>query len=160
MTSQLKVDRISPATGSEIIIDGFDVPAKSILQQKYISTTVDEVAGSAAYVSTSLRIDITPIDETSRMFISLSAGFAGDVESGVKGVRITRSFDNFANQEILYSPIGTGRAVTQHGTFFIDDVYYIENESLQPMSYLIQHLGSGNSTMKAGATLLVWEMAQ
>ena len=26
MTSQLKVDRISPATGSEIIIDGLDIP--------------------------------------------------------------------------------------------------------------------------------------
>ena len=26
MTSQLKVDRISPATGSEIIIDGWDTP--------------------------------------------------------------------------------------------------------------------------------------
>jgi len=30
MTSQLKVDRISPATGSEIIIDGFEAPAASV----------------------------------------------------------------------------------------------------------------------------------
>jgi hypothetical protein len=158
--STLKVNRIEPRTGDTVEIVGFDVPSKSILQQKYISTTVDEVAGSAAHVSTSLRIDITPTDETSRMFISLSAGFRGDIEDGCKDVRITRSFDNFANQEILYSPLGTGRTLAQHGTFFIDDVYSIENGSLQPMSYLIQHLGTGSSTMKAGATLLVWEMAQ
>ena len=30
MTSQLKVDRISPATGSEIIIDGFEAPTTPI----------------------------------------------------------------------------------------------------------------------------------
>ena len=30
MTSQLKVDRISPATGSEIIIDGFEAPTTPV----------------------------------------------------------------------------------------------------------------------------------
>jgi hypothetical protein len=165
MTSQLKVDRISPATGSEIIIDGFDAPAKSILQQKYISTTVDEVATGPAYIATSLRIDITPTDETSKMFISLSAGFNGvDSEAGTVSVIIARSFDDFANQEILHNGIGTGRAANQHGAFAIDDGYLIENGSLQPMSYLIKHLANnsigGKSQMLAGATLLVWEISQ
>ena len=81
MTSQLKVDRISPATGSEIIIDGFSGGEGSIIQVKSYSAEVS-FSGTG---DSSLSVSITPSNVSSKIFItatlahtSSSGGTGGD----------------------------------------------------------------------------------
>jgi len=161
MTSQLKVDRISPATGSEIIIDGFGGGGGAILQQKHITTTTDEVAGQVGYaVDTSLILDFTPTDLTTKIFIQLSANFIGDGhEAGCALVYLFKSVDDFVSQDLLANFSGTSRAAQQHCSFYIG-----EHNTTQKTSYKIKHLGNksagGNSKMLAGATLMLWEISQ
>ena len=46
MTSQLKVDRISPATGSEIIIEGgkIEPPTRSLEEDKLRTSVINKIA--------------------------------------------------------------------------------------------------------------------
>ena len=46
MTSQLKVDRISPATGSEIIIEGgkIEPPTRSVEEEQLRTSVINKIA--------------------------------------------------------------------------------------------------------------------
>jgi len=71
MTSQLKVDRISPATGSEIIIDGFEVGGggKVLQLQSAELAGSDDSTISTSYIDTGLNISITPTASTSKIIV-------------------------------------------------------------------------------------------
>jgi len=92
MTSQLKVDRISPATGSEIIIDGFGGGGK-VLQ--VISTTKTDIWSSSLTVGaeadvTGLNVSITPSSTSSKILIMASVNGHNGSEGGL-GFLITES---------------------------------------------------------------------
>ena len=85
MTSQLKVDRISPATGSEIIIDGFGGGkvlqyAISAYTAQPSTTSVIDTDGSVPQNSEGIEIltaTITPTSESSKLLIEFDAPFTG-----------------------------------------------------------------------------------
>jgi hypothetical protein len=70
MTSQLKVDRISPATGSEITIDGFGGDEGSIIQTVLGTCSVHMTTGSGDYVVTGLEATITPTKTSSKILVT------------------------------------------------------------------------------------------
>ena len=78
MTSQLRVDRISPANTSEIIIDGFSGGKVLQYQSKEGYTGLIKVDGVTTYVScgNTWKISLTPQEATSKVVIAFgSAGY-------------------------------------------------------------------------------------
>ena len=140
---------------------GFGGGGGAILQQKYITTTTDEVAGPInLVVDTSLILDFTPTDLTTKIFIQLSARFVGDGhEAGCYNVYLYKSVDDFVSEDLLANFMGTGRSAQGQSAFYIG-----EHNTTQKTSYKIKHLGykagSGSSKMLAGATLMLWEISQ
>ncbi len=71
MTSQLKVDRISPANTSEIIIDGFSSGGK-VLQAVNYNQQVTATTTSGSYVDTGVELSITPTSSSSYIVYSVT----------------------------------------------------------------------------------------
>ncbi len=85
MTSQLKVDRISPATGSEIIIDGFSamqVVEETIPYDYNYSTT------SESYIDIGLNLSITPEKANSKIIIHANTPYETTGTFALVDVRI------------------------------------------------------------------------
>ena len=73
MTSQLKVDRISPATGSEIIIDGFG--GGKILQVVSVYFPLEASVGpNGVLIKTAVKVSITPSSSSSRVLLHMNSG--------------------------------------------------------------------------------------
>ena len=100
MTSQLKVDRISPATGSEIIIDGFS--GGKVLQYDYQLQNTELMTTSTDWMDTGFELNFTPKSATSKLRITaslkLDSSYTSSIRSGKTFFRIWR--DNSAVIEI------------------------------------------------------------
>jgi hypothetical protein len=97
MTSQLKVDRISPATGSEIIIDGFGGGegsviqlAKAVFPDQYSVATPLQSATPGYAIFPNVEVSITPKQEGST-FIVIFSGLVTHVSGKPSVHNIERS---------------------------------------------------------------------
>ena len=68
MTSQLRVDRISPANTSEIIIDGFSGGSMQVVEET-IPYDINYSTTSEAYIDIGLNLSITPEKADSKIII-------------------------------------------------------------------------------------------
>ena len=85
MTSQLRVDRISPATGSEIIIDGFESGGGGkILQVVSGYFPLEATVGvNGALIQTAVKVSITPSSVNSRVMLHMNSGALNVADSGL-----------------------------------------------------------------------------
>jgi len=93
MTSQLKVDRISPATGNEIIIDGFN--SGGVIQTVLGTCSVYMTSNSGDYVVTGLEATITPTKASSKILVTWNIQ-ACSVNNGSFSPGLSR------NSEVVY----------------------------------------------------------
>ena len=112
MTSQLKVDRISPATGSEIIIDGFESGGfGKVLQVVAESTNVySSTTSTTDWVPTGLEATITPTSINSKIFIIVTCCVASIHANAISGIAI---FDN--NSSKIQQTITAGASTSGSG---------------------------------------------
>ena len=82
MTSQLKVDRISPATGSEIIIDGLKQPTKSILQVVGMTYNTPESFSSGVPTKSNFKMDVTRVSPDSDIVVFVNSNLY--MKDGIK----------------------------------------------------------------------------
>ena len=149
MTSQLKVDRISPATGSEIIIDGLGEVGK-VLQYDYQLHNTELQTASTDWMDTGFELNFTPKSATSKLRITASLKVdsykTNSVRSGKSSFRIWRD-----NSAVIEIERGSYRdmSVTNNNRGFTGwlDLNYVDTiGAILPTNYKIQFRNQDTNT--------------
>ena len=145
MTSQLKVDRISPATGSEIIIDGFSGGGKVLQVVQTVKSDTFTATSNGSEVSvTGMSATITPTSSSSKIMISVVLNYscqsttwgaylkrgatiigvgatAGSRQSVASGLGYTTDYNQQLNGKIEYLDSPATTSATTYQLFAIND---------------------------------------
>ena len=156
MTSQLKVDRISPATGSEIIIDGFGGGEGSIIQTVFFeSEDLLSATGAEGWpnytVFPGFEISITPKKSDSTLIVTFAGTYvhtqalASVMNILRTGLGVPDKFLHIPENIVTFPAIGT----TSVGLGYLaTTVGYDKPNTTQEVKYSITStvsLGNGGS---------------
>ena len=100
MTSQLKVDRISPANGSGIIIDGFGGGAMQVVEET-IPYDINHSTTSGTYIDIGLNLSITPEKANSKIIIHANTPYETTGTSALVDVRILEDSTSTTVSELI-----------------------------------------------------------
>jgi len=151
MTSQLKVDRISPANGSEIIIDGFEPSGGGgVIQVKSYSASIN-FSGTG---NTSLSVAMTPSSASNKILIlatlsKTSSSTTGDGSPAFYGFK--RNGTDLGWYAMMYKD---GSRDAGHALSYLDSP-----SSTSEVTYLV-HASGGLILNNSKSTITVMEIKE
>ena len=119
MTSQLKVDSISPATGNTVDIVGLEQPSKSILQVVSMTYSEKETFASGTPTKSNFKMDITRVKPDSDIVVIVNSNLY--MKDGTKSFH--RMFTYLYVDDVHFLAVGRVGADMSGGTDKFFHVY-------------------------------------
>jgi len=156
---------ITGATGVNRVADGADMPAGSVIQVIYGSTSTEVANTSSSWVDTGLSATITPTSTSSNILIIQSSHFFDTNASGAVGFTTQLLRGSSSIKEFAYPIYNAGTVMAQASASYLDSpsttsatTYKMQYRNVVGTTNIIAQYDDSNGD--SVSTMILMEIAQ